>query len=743
MVDRHTALSHWDFWLRQLLYLRCKMNKVIINNFKEYSVLVVVVFLVVIYRSWDIITLDSTSMALEGDGIGTVVWLGILKDHFENGIIEYFTLSELWHPDFGMGLMAPAVAPGFALKLFMLPFFFLDAAPYNIYNYTVMAFYVVSAVSFYGLLRIFGIRALVAFIVCLFIVEMENFSMRAGGHMTFVAPFGFTIQLLFVYLAAKKRLLRHHLLLGVATWLSFQSNEYYGFYGTVLSCVFYLVYTLNNHNWSQLKHIIINVFASFFVFVLFMTISYQDIFLGFIGFGEHEANSIVNTYRYHIDELKHYSVNNPLELFFQLPAETNPHEFTFYIGSNILYVIALSSVAIFFLKIKKMYVFTVEQTRLLFATMAFGIIASLIGLNPEYNISLSEYLFQIAPMFRVVSRIYIFVAYAFFIILAFNIECLLRCLELNKFNSFLKHGYYLLIMLLLMYSMYGVSYLKFERFDFLHLPISNEENKVLKELGKEPLLILPFFGPESPPHENYNYQLNWLEHRLGMLNAPFNRVEMYNEELYKKLKLFSADLEEIDSELIGKLRYAGVKYLYVKCGYESISVKESNDLKIIYSDGCNTIYGIESEIDYDFNWGKILESYDVIVADKSLRINAEDCDNVVVSANKLEDQNDGMVLRIEVINGSYKNWGHQAQDIKIGAILFPDNVDILIHSNSISEFWYDINSNVKSGDTIIEKIHVPVNKFEEAKVLVISVLQPGNLWCHYAGQQPVIFNINQ
>ncbi|WP_156915916.1 hypothetical protein [Desulfatirhabdium butyrativorans] len=578
----------------------------------EYALVGLSFVLLGLYRFWPVLFTPNLALSNWGDGIGTMGWFGELPILFKSKGITGYIFSDFVHVhSVGGGLLPPVMLWSAFWRILLLPLVLLHVAPDNIYDIWGYLTFIFTGLSAYFLARVLGANFLLALFSALIYTGMDNFGGRLHGHITLVSPFMILIQTGSAIVASRNNKATSFLLLGIATWLSFQANEYYGFFGVIYASIifmgFYFSYSEGNlYSWNSIRKLLFHLAMAFIPFLILMLVTYPTVLLGRFGYGSSESKIFAQV-THNPGELLVYSVKNPLGLFVSgmkdLPGfcavTGNPWEFSFRIGFAI--GVAILFFGIILAVLEKMSLGEMfRSSKWLKPAAVFacaGLVMALIGLNPGvYSISLARACYVIAPMFRVMARAYLLVD-----ISLISILLILASSFFDKIRNYEHHRE-----LRWMAFVFGVAMLVYvyadatrgilpRRFDAFPLPQKAQLFNVVPSDAPGSVIELPFWPPSAVPEKSYEYVYNWAIHKHPLVNGSFYQIPQMNPEIAEKLEFFAQDVNQPDAKIIEELGNAGIHFLVANCGTIDFNyLKNLTGLKILNTDGCSTLYEITS-----------------------------------------------------------------------------------------------------------------------------------------------------
>ena len=477
------------------------------------------------------------------DGLGTIADIGILKSQLFLHNDDAKIISSL--------MLVPKIYMGAwwiieqSLALFL--------SPDNVYDLLVLIFWLLNIFAGYYLFRTLNLDRFSAAILGIAIAGLDIFQSRISIHLIMAAIFVPLLQIAFAYKIIEHPSGKNVYIFSILCFLTFLSNEYYGYFGFIFSIsliIFYYLLNIKRIKEFNLKEIIWGIL----IFCVGMMIVYANIFRTL--FSNSSAKGLII---HPLIDFIVYSVHNPLEILYsplygwKMNSFTTD-EFTFHLGVFI-FIFMLSNILL--ANIRKMHL----DNKLILPTFFSGFILALFGLDIQSPISLDKITYIFAPQFRVGTRAYLWVSFAIILIAAIIYRDIVKYLStrIDKSSSSLSSILSFVLVLVLCDTTLGF-YIKGPH--LYPLP----DNKAYKAISTYPpglLLELPFYGPFDPPEPSYRYLYNFFDHKKELINYPASTMYQYDPVFALGLDQFKYYLNNPNPAVINLLSKAGVKYIAV------------------------------------------------------------------------------------------------------------------------------------------------------------------------------------
>lgn len=517
--------------------------------------------------------------------------------------------------------------------------------------------------------------------------------------MTLAASFGVVLQLALVLKASAKRTRSLTLWLAVASWISFQANEYYGFYGTLNVALIALSYGLIDLVRSKQRLTTFWLLSKQMVwfslgFLMIMALTYPTMILAKIGLSV-GASSEFSRLSFGLEHLIAHSVREPLHLFYSdwmgNRIFTNPGEFSYRLGGSLVMVSVLLTLLSLHAGRQKETTFLWGEhlpNLLVISFAAFTIAA--VGLNPDHPLSIATPIFQKAPMFRVAARAYLIVGIDVLLIFLLSTTLYLKIFRSSALPLFLTLIVYI-----------DTAKAPLERYAPKPLPDHRALFDAMDARGPGPVLELPVISPYDEPEKNYPYLYDWTQHHHPVVNAPLGALLKANPGLAAQFDGFALDMNLLDERKVAQLGKAGIRYLQANCPGDYHALSEIKGLIPVGSDGCATLYEIKNSAK-DYALMPLIGQYNQWEPDSLRKISPEDCKNTSISGTLLGEgpfaPGSRLSLDVKITYQGATPWGDHGADVKLGAIWFPKGKKDHGHEGNLGETWFRIPYNLEKGE---------------------------------------------
>ena len=571
-------------------------------------------------KFYDVLNTVGLALTNYGDGIGTISSLFTYSDEFSNGHWKVLKGDEYRPLSIGAGLLATHHSSLFwrwnAVLLGLL--FSAD----NVYDINGVIGFVL--IGFFGfmLLKEVGVSPLFSFFGSILLTHMDVFQARLNGHLLGLGIYYMPLLLLWAGIrASKSPSISRWALFAAVNTLNLMVNEYYGYFGAIFAfalCTGYII--VYRRAWIRNKVLGLYSFLVFFTLsVTFLVLAFPQqigskLFWSSSGPEQLPPLKVAHSW----PEFVHYSVRNPLALFEPNTARESIQgvlgssffsndlpEFSYRIG---LFLPVTILICIVLLTIRTIAFLEGSDTRriikIFLVWLAAGVWISLFGLTPNFSISLVSVTSNIAPMFRVGARAYIYtdiaVVVLFSLLASYTIYYCIKLIFKNsphnkKFHSaiFLFFSCILFVGAFKDVSRSGI----LQQYPALALPGAGAYSQ-LAEYPDALLLELPFYSPVgNPPEINYSYFFNRVYHKKPIVNLSYSGWG--NEKYRSDVHEFSESVNQPNDEIIEKLFLSGVYYFVVNNNqkYDFDAITTSRLLTKIAEDPTRKIYKIRDELE--------------------------------------------------------------------------------------------------------------------------------------------------
>lgn len=598
-----------------------------LKNGKSVATILAVVLFFSLFGYWkfeDVLTKPEMCLTNQGDGIGGIGDLFTLKQEIDEKGFSLLFGDTRWSDKVGFGLSAPAPQSvywkwNFAILLHIF-------SPENVYDVNgVLAFVLIGLFSFV-LLRELGVSVPFSLVGSLLLTHLDLFFYRLNGHLLGLGTYYVPILLCWgAVRAGKNPTLFRLLILAILNVLNFFVNEYYGYFGIFFSYGLFLGYYLMHMKRTPLpiRKLFIWFVLSGAVFTALMSLSYPNLIMDRVislFHGRAGEEIAIHNASHKWEDFLFYSVRKPLAFFDSsvpyikdlVAGDTFKNdlgEFTFRIGLviplSILGCMLFFGCASAFKRYKKGTAAILECV--IWISVAF--LMFLFAVSPEKSVSLVPWTFEVAPMFRVGARAFLYIDIAAIVLFICTIDIISRVVLRNCGTASsigLRIVNVSLFLLLVFITAVGVKDVTGDRIwnkaPSKRLP-DTSIYETLKGKPKGLLLELPMYSPithlpDSPithlPGPNYSYMYNRTKHGFPIVNAPYSPPT--NVEFRDQLHRLTKYINSLSPQVIMDLKSTGVRYVVVdKAKVDDSTLRKSPHLKLVAESGDKSIFVMKED----------------------------------------------------------------------------------------------------------------------------------------------------
>ncbi|MBI4084079.1 MAG: hypothetical protein HY423_15860 [Candidatus Lambdaproteobacteria bacterium] len=537
-----------------------------------------------LYITWPVISSEDQVAAVGGDGFGTIGVIGSavqLMD--ENGIVAAILTFDPTAPYVAPNLRPPSVAFSKFWTIYsgLVGLMFGSASGYDV---IVLVSLVLNGLAALWLARSAGLGLVASAFVSLSVLVYQHPIQRSVGHLSLVTFFPLMLLLAQGWILAERMTRGRIFLLVLLLILTFQINEYYGYFGAWGVAV--LVITRLFLRWAEghdspLKviqtHIASIVLGVALLIVLFVLLWPQVFLAKMLGTGGALAARRFDRANFFTFGADHalYVFSPGLSLFKQgalTRLTTRVWEFaTFRVGFayGVLAMIALLTAIVMAVRrvrrlitgrtilIRIRVLAATPEAQFVLPWFVLLLVGMSLGVQPDRWWALSKVTMAIGPMFRVSARAYILCTISIFMIGGWLIHKLLS--HRSSSDPGIGRpalGAGLAVFMTTVAIADHLGGFKLPQISGVQLPA--EELRVARYLAPLPdgmVLNLPYWSEDSGdvPETNYNYIMQRALHKKKILNGARGAVGSRLKQL----------TEKVDGSLIDFLGHAGVRYLVV------------------------------------------------------------------------------------------------------------------------------------------------------------------------------------
>ena len=602
--------SH-SFFLNKLRYVR-------VPTLMELFLVLIVFLSIGLWRLQDALFLPEVTLAMEGDGVGTIAYFYDLIDNVKiQGTSLLF--GDLYHcRTIGAGLNEPVIDnPLWKVTSWLLSFFF---SPDNVYDFNAFLGFVLIGFFSYILMREIGVSRSFALIAGVLITHLDNYEARIVGHLT-LATYYFPIFLLWCAVRAGKKPNAGRLtLFTFSACLNFLGNEYIGYFGGIFAALIFLGYLCTSYRVKIRKSttLIRNIGIAGLVFLFSMCLAYPNlIFLRLLPFKS--SIESFKPYAHPVSDFYHYSMKweNLGNIFIpsiSLLRSITPDfitkspiapEFTFRIGLIIPFatlVMVIIALYLFFRRHQRSYKSLLWEA-CIWSSSTF--ILFLFAVTPAYPFSLARLTMKAAPMFRVSNRALLFVDIGAIIIFSYlmsNYFQILWSKTQKTKNKIFKVSCFVMVLFLFALSWVAFADVRAPNYPVTHklqvhnLPDASLYNSLKGKPGGY-LLELPFYFWPDPPHYSYRYAYFRTAHGNPIINC------LWNPKYDLEIRQFGYLINRPSEAILRELQATGVRYLVVRpdSRYDYSYLKKSSLLEKLGETPEGVVYQINGDTRFDSN----------------------------------------------------------------------------------------------------------------------------------------------
>lgn len=574
--------------------------------------------LVPIYKSWAIVLFvaffaaiafvkyrpafaSDHTIAFNGDGWGTIGWIYELQERFASqglGIVPgdtYFT------DGIGGGLQTRGqpINPLWKFVYGISAYWF---TPDNAYDAVAFGAFVFVGVAGAVLGLTLGLSFWVSGFMGILLVMLDHFQVRQAGHLTF-AMYGFPILLVTAVIRLCNRPSGGNwILFSIVTVFNFLVNEYYGYFGAIVSLAIALPFMmllfrstgpqrLKSFGWVILSGAIILGL----LLVFYPTLIGSKI-LALFGY----SKDLTEGYAHNVSDFYAYSIRNPTLLFQPgtpwlralLPSSViipnDVPEMTLRLGI-VVPILALSGLVV----LKRRNAIVVATVWLA------GIIGYFLALSPKSPVALAHVTMAFAPMFRCSVRALLYTNIALIGLAGVAIQeywdLVLRWKEANL-------GFNKIVLVIKRVAIVAIGYAAYadivlDRSLYMQFPISELPRKPVHEylanLPPGELVELPFvIPPKQHAEDDYPIFLARRIHHKPVVNGSPLDFRTYRLQHFFRVNDLPPDLGEV----FGK---AGIRYIIGRkdANYNVASLTEVKNVRELGRFGDDVLYEVQNRRD--------------------------------------------------------------------------------------------------------------------------------------------------
>jgi hypothetical protein len=464
---------------------------------------------------------EDRSLAFEGDAWGTMGWVEDIRQRFETEGLSALYGDIYYTTGIGGGTISNGVPINPLWRTLYGPTRAIVSTS-NMHDALAVASFLFTLATFIALARALELPLVLGFLAGIFYVQSDNFYLRQTSHLSLASAFTATLLVVSILKMYKEVTLRSMSFFALSLVINFLWNEYYGFFGLVISLVIAprLMATIYRAEHRQRNFLIKAISLTGIATLVAMCALYPNLIGAKIIRIFGIPSDATPAYAHSDADFHSYALRNPIPIFktgIQSLAKIIPDamanpvatpEMTYRIGVLIPIICVIS----FLYKVKKYR----KSELVLWSIALIGYSLSLTIKDPG---SLAKLTLAVAPMFRCSVRalIYTNIAFLGLLIIAIQKVCLIVTAEsLKRQVAILGMTTAATVLALSDYSA-GRSLL--DQYPVVDLPrLKIFEDLSQREIGH--LINFPVMTPPSePPEADYTYFLARRVHRMPILNG--------------------------------------------------------------------------------------------------------------------------------------------------------------------------------------------------------------------------------
>lgn len=548
------------------------------------------------------------TIAMPGDGIGTIGWIFDMNEHARShGLSSIFTGA--YHSSTiggGMNLFGLPSSWFQRLLYFSLGSIVGDADVYD--AIAMLCVFVIGLAGFiFG--QVLGLGIFFSLLLGACMLGLPSLDIKLPGHL-FLANYYAAI---FVVAAAIYYLrnpgYRRLALLVIANWVNFMIAEYYGYFGALVSFAMVITGLLWTRPTGDWRHFFLKHFPlASFSFLALMTLSFPDMILGIASSVFQGSTAIVSNYTRLEMEYTLHAMHNSFSIFLPNAAwlssllspwiggPKNGSEFIYRIGFFIPIMLGLLIPLLgLWVKRKK------QESSFIWIALVSLIGASVaycLALRPEEPFSLVPFTREVAPMMKVSVRALLYVQILslgmFVYCLSTGLKSLRWMLPKNSKAASAASG-------VLAITLLGLGYLDLAPVSIFHRSQAFALNELpfkpgYDALANEPegyLLELPFQIPGlDSPEGDYDFYIGRMQHHKPILNGgiPFDGEIGAAAARLQILGRFN----HAEAAFVASARQLGIQYVSIhrRVNFDPDLFQGLNGLELIYDSPNHKIFRV-------------------------------------------------------------------------------------------------------------------------------------------------------
>lgn len=568
-----------------------KSSKLSLQHFIYFLLLIIFC----LFRFQESVFRTEYTAAMSPDGYCSVGGFQIFIDQMHE--TSKFIFNDTFRTEkIGSGIGEPNPFSVFWKFYFLVLSNFFDSFDINVYSVFIIA--LLNGFLFYIFTFKFTKNTHLGFLGAVLTITLYNYHIRINGHLMGLGSIFFPILLIMSILKLTQIInLKNILLFSFASVLTFNMNEYYGFFGYWISLIVILCIVLSDLYSKRLNtpQLIKYSATAIVLQIILLLLLYPTILREkLINKLAHFDTTYIKGIAHPVDTMLHYSVKSLKEVFTFNPyfkadkSVFENFELTYMVGIMIFIFIIINLILIY-KKTDRL------EKRIINASIIILLTSLMLCLHPDYFPSLVRINAKLAPMFRVTYRSLVYFDIISLFLFLYSLFLLNKYTDASK-KYVLKSYLCLSVALVLIDLPYPNIFTKVATQKFPN----SESLRFLKDDPADYKVVeIPFYPfTNSTPEKNYLYIYNYYFHRKSILNFPF--ADSNNHKFIENIDSFAKKMNAFNDESFKILNDLGVKIIiFNKKTKADVSEKPflaHPNLKKIYEDEDRSIYKINREL---------------------------------------------------------------------------------------------------------------------------------------------------
>lgn len=494
---------------------------------------------------------EDVSLVTEGDGWGTVGWIEDLRQNFDRDGVEML-YGDIYRTD---GIGGGTITNGIPINplwrsIYVLTDNFVSTS--NLYDYLGLICFILTLLAHTLLSAAIGAPWFFGLFTGFLMVGSDNFLLRQTGHLSLAPSFAPVLLIIAIVRLWQSWTTSNLILFATLTLMNFLWNEYYGYFGGVISILLFfplLSALRQSRNSGDNYRIITTTVGLALLLVIAMAILYPTL-LGskiFLALGlKYGTNG--SSFSHSAADFRTYAIKYPIELFktsipqisrmlpIKLADPIGSSEMTYRLGMVTPFVCLISA----FFSSRKF-----RRAEVLLWLVA--IFSYCLALDTADDFSLARITQKFAPMFRCSARALMYTNIAFMGLLSISLAKLFDQLRPTTTNPLrYKIGATVFGFLTIVLTWYDVTGTRpfFDPFPALPLPRLAIYDELFKS-AKGQLIEFPIFTPPRyAPESDYPYFLAKRVHRKAIINGFPHSFNSYRIQHFFRFNYIPDDLSK-------------------------------------------------------------------------------------------------------------------------------------------------------------------------------------------------------